>query len=322
MRKVVKKYRYLAFAGFVVLIGLARLSGINVAASWIDDEGGRRYESEEGESAVGMHEIDGLFYYFDEQGYMQTGKIYVEAEDAYYYADEAGVIQFGVIDTEDHFFITDANGKLKTGFVDYDGGRYYFNANADYVVGWFKLEDDWYYAGNRGELATGIVTIDGTRYYFDEAGVRSSDAVVELDGVTYIILSDGSIDENATRLYPVYQYISKQRKQLGQPEILLDTRIQACAMYRALELNGGFHKTDSGELQGLIAGRGIASDGGYELAYGGKKGYEIDDLLEHIRLDSNFSTVLSDGSINYMGIGIDEQDGISYYDMIFVSIPQ
>ena len=49
-------------------------------AAWTEDEDGRRYEKEDGENAVGFFEIEDYLYYFDEDGYLKTGKIYVDLD--------------------------------------------------------------------------------------------------------------------------------------------------------------------------------------------------------------------------------------------------
>ena len=47
-------------------------------AAWIEEEDGKKYEKEDGKAATGFLEIDEKRYYFDEEGYLQTGKFYVK----------------------------------------------------------------------------------------------------------------------------------------------------------------------------------------------------------------------------------------------------
>ncbi|MCR5702089.1 MAG: hypothetical protein K6G76_08095 [Lachnospiraceae bacterium] len=301
---------------FIAVIGIFFSINNSVRAYWDEDENGRRYTNEDGEYSIGFTDIDECLYYFDEDGYLKTGKFYVEDKDAYYYADENGVIQIGVIDTEDVFFITEDDGRIKTGLVDYEGVKYYFNTNAEYVVGWYKNGDDWFYGGEKGRVVIGFETINGYRYYFDENGARVHDTIMTIDDTTYIFNSDGSIDENATMLYPVFVYINDYRKEHGLSEISLDTKVSACAVLRASSLVNGF--ADDGDVKRLIQDCGIKCEKGYEFSYGGQPDYSIDMLTGHIKLDNNFIGVLNREDINCVGLGSYMIDNVYYYDILFI----
>lgn len=291
----------------------------NVKASWKEDENGKTYILDNGEKAVGFQEIDDLLYYFDEDGYLETGKLYFEDEDVYYYADENGVIQTGVIEYDGGIYITDDSGKIQTGFVQMDGKTYYFNSRAEQLFDWFKLGDDWYYADEEGVIQTGFLTLNGYRYYLDTEGKRVSDTVMEIDGVTYIFSSDGSIDENATLLYPIYHYISEQRKVMGMNDIIMDNKVQACALIRATGLAESFADNTDDQIENMLKNRGIKSNGGYEFSYGGIVGYDIDKLMVNLGQDDRFKSALNDPEINVSGIGMYTEDDKNYFDIILVS---
>ena len=44
-----------------------------------------------------------------------------------------------------------------------------------------------------------------TRYYLGEDGIRVSNAVMEIEGITYIFNQDGSVDENATAFISAFE---------------------------------------------------------------------------------------------------------------------
>lgn len=288
-------------------------------ASWVEGEDGTRYENEDGEYAVGFIEIEGKQYYFNEDGYLVKGKFYVEDEDAYYYSNKNGVIQTGIIKTKKVFYIADAQGKIQTGFVNYDNQRYYFNSNAELVTGWFKSEENWYYADDQGIIMTGFMTLDGYRYYLNPDGTRVSDTTVEIDGITYIFNKDGSIDENATTLYPVYECLNQIRTALGKDMFSMNAKVQACAILRASDLVNGYQQTgEASSLETLLKNRGVLCAGGYEFSYGGIADYGIDRLMEDMKKDMNLVQLMQDDSVSDMGIGVYEKDGIYYYDMIFI----
>lgn len=289
-----------------------------VHAAWEKNENGKYYKDDNGEILKGIQTIKDKLYYFDEDGYLETGKFYVPEKDGNFYADENGVIQIGTIVKDDVFYLTDDTGKIKTGFVEYEGQLYYFNANADVVMGWFKSDDKWYYASERGVIATGFISVDGYRYYLGTDGVRVSDTVMEIDGVTYIFNSDGSIDENATLLYPVYQYISSVRNNNNLKDIPIDSRVQACALIRSASLLEGFDRKTVGELESLLKNRAVKCNGGYEFSYGGVENYGIEKLIYNMKNDINLQRVLMDDGIINVGLGTYEDDGIAYFDLILI----
>lgn len=309
----------LVFLGTVTVLSVV-FAKQQTFASWIEEEEGKRYETEDGEPVIGFSEIDGKRYYFDENGYLLTGKFYVKEEDSYYYANKKGVVQAGIVETKNGFYILDDSGKIQTGFVEYANNRYYFNKKAELETGWFKIDGNWYYADDTGIVMTGFLTLDGYRYYLGADGIRVSDTVMEIDGITYIFNKDGSIDENATTLYPVYQYLNQVRTANGSIAIEWNPKVQACAILRASGLTEGYSDaegTDSA-VETLLKNRGVMSNGGYEFSYGGTEGYGIEQLLTDIRKDMNIDEVLKDESITGVGLGLYEKDNIFYYDIIFI----
>lgn len=311
---------YIVLSCLFVFISVVLFEKMSMAY-WIEDENGKKYSMEDGSLATGFSDIDGNRYYFDADGYLITGKFYVEEEDTYYFADEEGIIKTGVIKTEKYFFVADESGKLQKGFVEYDGKRYYFDEAANLVTDWFKSEGNWYYADYTGAIVTGFLELDGYRYYMNTDGTRVSDTVLEIDGNTYIFNADGSIDENATTLYPVYQYLSGKRTEYGLSEIVMNQKVQACAILRASDLKNGY-KVKEGvtvSVENLLKNRGIQTSGGFEFSYGGIEDYGTDRLIADLEKDLNLNRVLKDTSVTEMGIGYYEKDNIYYYDVIFIT---
>ena len=316
-------HRLLAVIFFlIVAISILYLKQITLA-SWVEEEDGVRFEKEDGEYAVGFMDIDGQRYFFDEEGYLIRGKFQVMEEDTedYYYADENGVVQVGVIRTKKDLYLTDENGKILTGFVEIEGERYYFNDSAEMVTGWFKVDEDWFYGNSNGVIATGFLTLDGYRYYLNSDGSRVSDTTMVIDGVTYVFNKDGSVDENATLLYPVVQYLNAVRVENGKAEFVLNTRVQACAMLRAAGLFEGYRVSEGSTepLENLLANRGVLCEARYEFSYGGVADYGVDRLIEDMKRDINLQQVLK-VDISEAGLGVYEQDGIYYYDVIMIRI--
>lgn len=315
--KVIRRVILLSIAVFGMVMCLKQ-QGL---ASWKVDEEGKQYETESGELAKGFVEIDEKQYYFNEDGYLVTGKFFCDEKQQYYYSDEQGVIQTGIIKYKKGFYIANEQGVIQTGFVEYKDNRYYFDGAANMVTGWFKNEENWYYADSKGIIMTGFITLDGYRYYLNPDGTRVSDAVMEIDGVTYIFNKDGSVDENATTMYPVYKYLSDFREHAGAGgQLLMDSKVQACAVLRASDLQNGYILSEDSTktLEDLLKNRGVKCEGGYEFSYGGIADYGIEQLLSDIKMDMNLQEVLTKQDVSSVGLGVYEVDSVSYYDIIFI----
>lgn len=323
MRRINKKSSSIAYAilaFFILAAGVLYFNKTSSMAYWIEEENGKKYTMVDGSFAVGFQNIDEQFYYFDADGYLLTGKFYVEAEDSYYFADENGVVLYGAILHEGQFYYANEEGKLQKGFIEYENNRYYFDKAANLVKDWFKVEGNWYYADKTGAIQTGFLSLDGYRYYLNPDGTRVSDTIAEIEGITYIFNSDGSIDENATTLYPVYQYIAEKRKGYGLPEIVMNSKVQACAILRAADLKNGYRIEDgvTVSVSDLLKNHGVGSVGGFEISYGGVEEYGTERLISDMEKDLNLQTILKDETVSELGIGVYVKDNISYYDVIFI----
>ena len=163
------------------------------------------YKNKEGKNVVGLAEINGAKYFFDEYGRMQTGIIKDYKSNKIYYAESNGVLSNykGWKKIEDEWYYFNGNGTLKTGWLSLGGKRYYlndqdgnmvigalaikgkqyyFNSNGELIkkTGWLKgknLETGgicWYYFDEEGNLQKGFRNIDGVNYYFTENGFMAT----------------------------------------------------------------------------------------------------------------------------------------------------
>ena len=163
------------------------------------------YKNKDGKNVVGLAEINGSKYFFDQYGRMQTGIINDYKSNKIYYAESNGVLSnykgWEKISNEWYYF--NGDGTLKTGWLSLggkwyylnnqegnmvigalaiDGKQYYFNSNGELVkkTGWLKgknLETGgtcWYYFDKEGTLQKGFKKIDGVNYYFTENGFMAT----------------------------------------------------------------------------------------------------------------------------------------------------
>ena len=110
------------------------------AGGWQQNEDGMRYTDETGtEAAGGWRYIQGVWYYFDEDGYAATG--WRELNGIWYYMD--------------------AEGKMITGWLTLENQTYYLDSTGAMITGWYQMSPSvWYYFEEDGRMARNV-EIDG-----------------------------------------------------------------------------------------------------------------------------------------------------------------
>ena len=58
----------------------------------------------------------------------------------------------------------------RSGWLEIDGSRYYFDSDGKMATGWRGINSGWYYFGNDGKMATGWQEIGTGKCYFDDEG--------------------------------------------------------------------------------------------------------------------------------------------------------
>lgn len=170
------------------------------------------YCGNDGAIIYGKHQIDGKWYYFDENGIRQQstwleldGKKYYAMPDGafregwlsfgrtYYFCEKGGAIVYGKkpVGTKWYFFNEDGVRQEST-WLELDGKKYYAMPDGDFRTGWLSFGRTYYYCGGLdGAIVYGKQKIDGKWYYFDENGVRQQSTWLELDGKKYYAMPDG-----------------------------------------------------------------------------------------------------------------------------------
>ncbi len=138
--------------------------------------------------AIGWEQIDGVWYHFDANGWMQTGWqllgktwYYFETSGAmvtdwqkinnvWYYFDADGAMQTGWEQIEEVWYYLDADGAMQTGWQKIGKVWYYFETSGAMVTDWQKINNVWYYFDADGAMQTGWVLLDDVWYYLDASG--------------------------------------------------------------------------------------------------------------------------------------------------------
>ncbi|MBQ6323527.1 MAG: hypothetical protein IJI22_01705, partial [Bacilli bacterium] len=146
---------------------------------------------------TGQHKIGNDTYYFDETGKMQKGIIDVDGDKYLYgvssgklYRDGLATITYG---DQAGTYITDEEGIVQTGWIDYKEEKYYSKEDGKLVKGVQQIGEESYLFGvNSFKLYYGLAsTPDGKTYYSNEEGVLQK-GTFTIDGQDYTFGEDYS----------------------------------------------------------------------------------------------------------------------------------
>lgn len=170
----------------------AELSAEPRAAGWVQSGDRWWYQNADGSYPKAQWQmIDGVYYYFDAEGWMTTGWQYVDGN--WYYLDEQGRMTSGWKLLNGDWYYLNASGVMQTGMITVGGYTYYMNEQGveqfawvqtgglyDYyyfdfpsgrmVTGWKYIDNQWYYFAADGKMQYGWQNIDGQRYYLGPSG--------------------------------------------------------------------------------------------------------------------------------------------------------
>lgn len=201
--------------------------------------------------ASALRVVDGNLYYFQWNGVIATGKVYIDAEKAaglttagWHYTDETGRFyndEFVTIDGNIFYMV---NGKPEatgtTAVREINGNLYYIRYNGVVETGKFYIEEKyaagytvagWHYTDETGRLYNNeVVNVDGTVYYFvngrpDATGATSLRVI---NGNLYYVRFNGIVatgkiyveDKNANGLTTAGWHYTDETGRLYSNEIV------------------------------------------------------------------------------------------------------
>lgn len=142
------------------------------------------YFGKNGKSIISKWQsIDGKWYYFNEDGHMQTGKLELDGYTYYLGDDKDGVMKTGWIQLENesddpdedlvwHYF--DKDGRMVMNQVDRKiNGNYYTFENGILQTGWYKLPAETASASNAESAENTQAPAIASWQYYEEDGKRA-----------------------------------------------------------------------------------------------------------------------------------------------------
>ena len=164
---------------------------VETRGTWVQFERKWKYELPRNNYAADtILKIDGKYYSFDEQGYMETGWKYVNHKWYYYRDTGARAIGWEMIDGK--WYYLNEKGDMLTGWKQYNKDWYYLKPSGAMATGWEQVNGVWYWFDTSGKMVTGWKKIGGEWYYFSGSGAMQSNTWIE----NYYLGSSGAMLTN------------------------------------------------------------------------------------------------------------------------------
>lgn len=140
---------------------------------WKEVDGSKFYYDHNGNITTGWlnYHNSGTWYYFNEEGVMQTGWEYIDG--SWYYLRSNGVMATGWEEVDGKWYYLKLKGMMAIGWEYIDGSWYYLKSRGDMAIGWEYIDGSWYYLRSKGIMATGWEKVDGSWYYLKPKGVMA-----------------------------------------------------------------------------------------------------------------------------------------------------
>lgn len=137
---------------------------------------------------TGWQEIDGLRYYYGEDGTPYIG--WLLTEKGTYYLNADGSARTGWADIGDQTYYFGQDGTMHTGWLEEDGRKYYFLEGGAMALGWTHIGASQYYFGTDGVMYTGWLYRGEYAYYLGAEGAAAV-GKTKIDGKTYYFSPSG-----------------------------------------------------------------------------------------------------------------------------------
>ena len=198
---------------------------------WINVSGKKYYLDQYGVMQFGWQTIGSQKYFFDTNGVMVTGIVSIDGviysfdKNGHFEGKSTAASAQTIVDTvrnkttssstgttgwvkkNDKWYYYN-NGKLLTGWLNYQGAVYYLAGNGAMVSGWQMIGGKWYYFNSSGSMRTGWLKDGGKWYYLQKNGVMKT-GWIYLDKVWYYLEGSGAMKTGWLRLGSTWYFMDQ-----------------------------------------------------------------------------------------------------------------
>lgn len=157
------------------------------------EESGKRTYWRDGQMLTGIQTVDGVDYLFGEDGAMTTGWGIDPKTGSWCYADADGALKTGWLQKNGSWFLLGADHLMLTGWQQEGGSTYYLDGSGAMQTQWALVDGGWYWLGTSGALHTGWAWLGNNWYYLDPAqnGRTVTDGAAQVDDTWYAFDASG-----------------------------------------------------------------------------------------------------------------------------------
>ena len=157
------------------------------------EESGKRTYWRDGQRLTGIQTVDGVDYLFGEDGVMTTGWGIDPKTGSWCYADADGALRTGWLQKNGSWYLLGADHLMLTGWQQEVGFTYYLAKSGAMQTQWALVDGGWYWLGSSGALHSGWAWLGNSWYYLDPAqnGRAVTDGVAQVDGIWYAFDASG-----------------------------------------------------------------------------------------------------------------------------------
>ncbi len=153
---------------------------------WADAAGVRYLDPKDGHMVKGLNAIDKDTYFFNDQGFVQTGWVDINGITFFFNPNDNGKLYKGwLTDATGTYYLDPTDAHRVAGLRAIDGSVYYFNEQGQMQVGVVKINGATYFFGADGKMQTGFQTIGTSLFYFNDNGTMATGVIQAKDGIYY-----------------------------------------------------------------------------------------------------------------------------------------
>ncbi|OPJ58530.1 Ig-like domain-containing protein [Clostridium chromiireducens] len=170
---------------------------VAASAEWLKNSENNWAWMENGNGITGWKQVEGAWYYFDNDGNMKTGWIQT-SDSKWYYMNPEGAMKTGWLQLADgKWYNLAPTGEMKTGWIQESDGKWYNLApTGEMKTGWIQESGgNWYFANSSGVMQTGVIQVEGKAYVLGESGAMLIGKNVLFEEKGYTTDSSGVIIE-------------------------------------------------------------------------------------------------------------------------------
>ncbi|MFK9090825.1 alkaline phosphatase PhoX [Bacillus salipaludis] len=154
---------------------------------------------------VGWHFTSGKWFFYNENGVMQTG--WVKVGPKWYFLEDSGEMKTGWLKDGTKWYYLASSGEMETGWVKYGSKWYYLASSGEMKSGWVKDGAKWYYLASSGEMKTGWVK-DGAKWYYLESSGEMKTGWVKVGTKWYYLASSGEMKTGWIQVGQKWYYLN------------------------------------------------------------------------------------------------------------------